>query len=128
MTKESTDQTAQEFKDFYSSFDAYIYLISHGNNGNYKHPHSEVITGILSAAVQNERRPKCNIVVTATWLEEREIDEISNWRDHVDIFYFKKDTPYVTLDPNDEQPSKGLQQLLVKKVRVHTIKVNCRAP
>ena len=123
--------TAEEFTDFYSRFNAYIYLISHGNG--YEHPHSEVITGILSAAVQNKRDTKCKIVVTATWFEKSKIDEtnISNWRDYVDIYYFKPDTPgvapyvtpYVTLDPNDKKLPEGLQ-LFVKKVRVHTIKVN----
>ncbi len=92
---------------FYMQFDADIYLISHGNR--YDHPHSEVITGILSAAVQKKRR--CKIVVTATQFEESKIDDlnISNWRDYVDIFYFMQGTPYVTLDPNDEKVLEGLQ-------------------
>ena len=131
--EKTTRSTAEEFTGFYSSFNAYIYLISHGDHGSYNHPHSEVITGILSAAVQKKRDPKCKIVVTATWFEKSKIDEtnISNWRDYVDIYYFKPDTPgvapyvtpYVTLDPNDEKLPEGLQ-LFVKKVRVHTIKVN----
>ena len=112
--------TVTDFTHFYSSFNAHIYLISHGDHRGYNHPHSEVITGILSAAVQKKRR--CKIVVTATWFEASKIDEknISNWRDYVDIFYFKQGTPYVTLDPNDENLPKGLQ-LFVKKV--HLIKI-----
>ena len=95
--------------EFYMQFDADVYLISHGIHLRYKHPHSEVITGILSAAVQKKKR--CKIVVTATQFEESKIDDmnISNWRDYVDIFYFKQGTPYVTLDPNDEKLPEGLQ-------------------
>ena len=112
--KKTTRSTAQEFTGFYSSFNAYIYLISHGDHKKYNHPHSEVITGILSAAVQKKRYPKCKIVVTATWFEKSKIDEtnISNWRDYVDIFYFKQGTSYVTLDPNNEEPLEGLHQLM----------------
>ncbi len=119
--RRSKPSTAKEFEDFYSSFNADIYLISHGNHKGYNHPHSEVITGILSAAVQKKRR--CKIVVTATQFEESKIDDsnISKWMDYVDIFYFKQDTPYVTLDPNNLDPNnenlpEGLQ--LFKKVHL----------
>ena len=100
--------TVEEFTNFYSSFNAHIYLISHGRR--YDHPHSEVITGILSAAVKKKKR--CKIVVTATWFEKSKINEtnISNWRKYVDIFYFKQGTPYVTLDPYDEKPLEGLHR------------------
>ena len=90
--------------DFYMQFDADIYLISHGEG--YGHPDSEVITGILSAAVEKKQDRKCKIVVTATRFEESKIKEskingVISWGDCVDIYHFKKDIPYVTLDPND---------------------------
>ncbi len=110
-------------KKFYMQFDADVYLISHGSQ--YDHPHSEVITGILSAAVQKNKR--CKIVVTATYFEESKIDDtdISEWRDYVDIFYFQQGTPYVTLDPNnkklvsldptDEELLEGLQLCTIEE-------------
>ncbi len=101
---------------FYMQSDADIYLISHGDHKGYDHPHSEVITGILSAAVQKKQDRKCKIVVTATQFKESKIkikkskikDDI-NWRDYVDILYFKKGIPYVTLDPNDPKVPDGLE-------------------
>ncbi|XP_064385774.1 uncharacterized protein LOC135334495 isoform X2 [Halichondria panicea] len=98
---------------FYMEFDADIYLISHGNHRGYDHPHSEVITGILSAAVKKEQH--CKIVVTATRFNGTKIiedDTVSNWRYYVDIYNFP---PYVTLDPNDVKPPEGLK-LYNKKV------------
>ncbi|XP_064385751.1 uncharacterized protein LOC135334483 isoform X2 [Halichondria panicea] len=98
---------------FYMEFDADIYLISHGDNKAYNHPDSEVITGILAAAVKKEQH--CKIVVTATRFDGTKINEdtnIGNWRDYVDIYYF---SPYVTLDPNDVKRPEGLQ-LYNKKV------------
>ncbi len=94
--------------DFYMQFDADIYLISHGEG--YGHPDSEVITGILSAAVEKKQDRKCKIVVTATRFEESKIKggEI-NWRERVDILHFKKDIPYVTLDPNKWTVPEGLE-------------------
>ncbi len=85
--------------DFYTQFHAYVYFISHG--ANYKHPHSEVITGILSAAVEKKR--DCIIVVTATWFEESKINyfmrkSTRDWRKFVKIYYFKKNSSYITLD------------------------------
>ena len=96
--------------EFYKQFDADIYFISHGAHDKLKHPHSEVITGILSAAVEKER--KSRIVVTATWFEESKINyfyrkRIRHWRKFVKIYYFKKGTPYVTLDWSSSRP-KGL--------------------
>ncbi len=41
----------QSCHDFYMQCDADIYLISHGDHLGYGHPHSEVITGILSRIV-----------------------------------------------------------------------------
>ena len=111
-TKPSKPSTAKEFEDFYSSFNADIYLISHGDHQGYKHPHSEVITGILAAAVKNNRQ--CEIVVTATYFDET---NISNWSDRVKIYHFKQDTSFVTLDPkNNNLTNEGLQ--LFKKVNV----------
>ncbi len=108
--------SVQKSKEFYLEFDADIYLISHGDR--YEHPHSEVITGILAAAVQKKQH--CKIIVTAAWFEGTKIIDtidtnISKWRDYVDIYYFP---PYVTLDPNDVKLPEGLQ-LYNKKV--HTI-------
>ncbi len=115
---------------FYMEFDAHIYLISHGNHRGYDHPHSEVITGILSAAVQNKR--KCKIVVTATQFESSSSKEkakikddgISNWREYVDIYYFKNDIPYVTLDPNDKTVSDGLQLYSIEEVSLQIYEYN----
>ncbi len=99
---------------FYMQFNADIYLISHGNG--YDHPHSEVITSILAAAV--EKKHHCKIVVTATRFDGTKIiedDTVSNWRYYVDIYNFP---PYVTLDPNDVKLPEGLK-LYNKKV--HTL-------
>ncbi len=87
--------------EFYMQFHAKIYFISHGANKHHKHPHSEVITGILSAAVEKKR--DCIIVVTATWFEESKINyflrkSTSDWRKFVKIYYFEKSSSYVTLD------------------------------
>ncbi len=81
--------------------------------------HIVKLSQAFSLLLQKKRR--CKIVVATTWFKESKIDKtnISNWRDYVDIFYFKQDTPYVTLDPNDEKLPEGLQ-LFVKKVRVQT--------
>ncbi len=97
--------------EFYKQFDADIYFISHGAHDTFTHPHSEVITGILSAAVENEQESR--IVVTATWFEESKINyfyhkRIRHWRDFVKIYYFNKDTPYVTLDWSKGRRPKGL--------------------
>ena len=95
---------------FYMQFDADIYLISHGDHKGYDHPHSEVITGILSAAVQKKLDRKCKIVVTTTQFKESKIKKSEiNWREYVDILYFKKGIPYVTLDPNDREVLEGLE-------------------
>ena len=111
---------------FYTTFVAKIYLISHGNHKGYNHPHSEVITGILSAAVQNKN--KCKIVVTATQFESSSSEEnakinyieggnnVSNWRNYVDIYYFKKDIPYVTLDHTDKTVPDDLQKYSIEEV------------
>ena len=117
---------------FYMEFDADIYLISHGNHRGYDHPHSEVITGILSAAVQKKKHYKIMIVVTATQFESSSSKEeakikdngISNWREYVDIYYFKKDIPYVTLDPNDKTVPDGLQLYSIKEVSLQIYKYN----
>ncbi|XP_064385806.1 uncharacterized protein LOC135334512 [Halichondria panicea] len=110
---------------FYTTFVAKIYLISHGNHKGYNHPHSEVITGILSAAVQNKN--KCKIVVTATQFESSSSEEnakinyieggnnVSNWRNYVDIYYFKKDIPYVTLDHTDKTVPDDLQKYSIEE-------------
>ena len=97
--------------EFYKQFDADIYFISHG--ALYNHPHSEVITGILSAAVEKGGR-FCTIVVTATWFKESKINyfyrkRIRHWRDFVEIYYYNTGTPYVTLDW-----SKSLPEGLIK--------------
>ncbi len=107
--------TVGELADFYSSFKADTYLISHGDHGRYNHPHSEVITGIITAAV--EKNNHCKIIVTATKFEESKIGEetVKNWTEYVEIYHFKPDIPYVTLDPNVKTLPEGLQ-LYAKKV------------
>ncbi len=107
--------------EFYKQFDADIYFISHGAHDKLKHPHSEVITGILSAAVKKER--KSRIVVTATWFEESKINyfyrkRIRHWRKFVKIYYFKKGTPYVTLDWSSSRP-KGLIKYTEREEKVN---------
>ena len=108
----TTPSTIAQCTRFYSSFRANVYLICHGDYKNFKHPHKEVITGILTAAV--EKRHRCKIVVTATWFDGckivlTEYKDIRNWRDCVEIYHFKEDTPYVTLDLTVEQMHEGLQ-------------------
>ena len=106
----------QKCKELYMLFDVDIYLISHGDHGGYNHPHSDVITGILAAAV--EKKHDCNIVVTATWFDGTKIIEANarNWSDYVKIYYF---TPYVTLDLKDVnfKLHEGLQ---LYNEKVHT--------
>ncbi len=109
--------------EFYKQFDADIYFISHGVHGKFKHPHSEVITGILSAAVEKKQKQKSRIVVTATWFEESKINyfyrkRIRHWRDFVKIYYFKKGTPYVTLDWSKSRP-KGLIKYTEREEKVN---------
>ena len=110
-------QAAIDYKEFYMKFDADIYLISHGER--YKHPHEEVITGILSAAV--EKKKKCNIVVTATYFDKqlkiKDKNVSDNWSDYVTIYYFKKDISYVTLLGTEGLSSiEGLQLYTEKEV------------
>ncbi len=54
MASTKGEGSIQKSKEFYMVFDADIYLISHGHNETYKHPNSEVITGILAAAVEKK--------------------------------------------------------------------------
>ena len=110
-------QAAIDYKEFYMKFDADIYLISHGER--YKHPHEEVITGILSAAV--EKKKKCNIVVTATYFDKqlkiKDKNVSDNWSGYVTIYYFKKDISYVTLLGTEGLSSiEGLQLYTEKEV------------
>ncbi len=108
--------------DFYMQFHAKIYFISHGANKLYKHPHSEVITGILSAAVDKKR--DCIIVVTATWFEESKINyfmrkSTSNWRKFVKIYYFDESSSYITLDCSElDCRPKGLRKYTVCREKV----------
>ncbi len=106
--------TVREFADFFSSFRANIYLISHGEHGSYNHPHSEVITGIINAAVEKKRQ--CKIVVTATWFHGSRIGDTIDpkWSEYVEIYHFKDDIPYVTLDPSNSTMPEGLQQYTKK--------------
>lgn len=108
--------TVRDLAGFYSTFNADIYLISHGEHGSYNHPHSEVITGIATAAVEKTR--PCKIVVTATRFEESKISHeiVPKWSEYIKIYYFKANTPYVTLDPNNDTLPEGLQ-LYTKEVR-----------
>ncbi len=108
--------TVGELAAFYSSFKADIYLISHGDHGSYNHPHSEVITGIITAAIENNHH--CKIIVTATKFEESQISEVINWTEYVEIYHFIPDTPYVTLDPSNDTKVEGLQRY-IKKVHMH---------
>ena len=120
----STPSTIAQCTRFYSSFRADIYFISHGDHKGLNHPHREVITGILTAAV--EKKHHCKIVVTATWFDAHKIApteyrDIRHWRDYVEIYHFKQDTPYVTLDPTVKQAPEGLQ-LYNEKVSMIQIK------
>ena len=125
----TTQSTIAQCTQFYSSFRADVYLICHGAHKGFNHPHKEVITGILTAAV--EKRHHCKIVVTATRFDGckialTEYKDIRNWRDHVKIYHFKEGTPYVTLDPSVGQIPEGLQlfnkqvsSVIYKYVHVH---------
>ncbi len=99
--KSKPPATIKKVEIFYSSFEADIYLISHGCHGSYNHPHSEVITGIINAAVEKKRQ--CKIVVTATWFDDSKIIRGTNdpkWSEYVRIYHFKDDISYVTLNPS----------------------------
>lgn len=93
---------------FFCSFIADIYLICHGDHKGYKHPHEEVVTGILVAATI--KKHPCKIVVTHTGFNPKKIHRLcakhfSNWSEYVEIYHFIEETPYVTLNPSgtDEQ-------------------------
>ncbi len=101
---------------FYRGIQAHTYFISHGEHKHYQHPHRNVITGILLAAVTEKtatektatEKKKCELVVTGTFHK----DKINypkatkfpgfpqNWEDYVTIRIPERgdDTPYITID------------------------------
>ncbi len=93
---------------FYRGIQAHTYFISHGKNDNYQHPHRDVVTGILIAAVTEKKN--CNLVVTGTFHPDiidypkaekyqRNKGFPQNWQNYVDILVpeNREDTPYITI-------------------------------
>ncbi len=97
---------AYKYALFYRKIQAQTYFISHGDYENYQHPHRDVITGILLAAVTE--RKTCELVVTGTFHNDkidyptttRFPDFPQNWEDYVTIRIPEHgdDTPYITID------------------------------
>ena len=97
---------AYKYALFYRGIQAHTYFVSHGEHKHYQHPHRNVITGILLAAVTEKK--KCELVVTGTFHK----DKINypkatkfpgfpqNWEDYVTIRIPEcgNNTSYITID------------------------------
>ncbi len=104
---------AYKYALFYRGIKAHTYFVSHGDHGLFQHPHRNVITGILLAAVTEETN--CELVVTGTFHQ----DKINypteakfpgfprNWEDYVTILDPENGdkTPYITIGREGRPPN-----------------------
>ncbi len=92
---------------FYSSILAHTYFISHGDLKKH-HPHANVVTGIILAAVT--RQKNCKLVFTGLFHEDKvnypkstEFEGFpQNWKEYVEIHVPVDviETPYITITPD----------------------------
>ncbi len=95
---------AYKYALFYRRIQACTYFISYGNNQKFQHPHRDVVTGIIIAAVTEKKKYK--IVVTGTFGknkidypdETKYPDFPQNWQDYVEIHVPEHEaTRYITI-------------------------------
>ena len=85
------DKEMKETLLFYGTFRAHCYLISAGGTESYKHPHPQVMQGIILANAKRHR--KCIIVLTnSRGLDSKKLRQLhqlaSNWTQWVQIYHY----------------------------------------
>ena len=85
------DKEMKETLLFYGTFRAHCYLISAGGTESYKHPHPQVMQGIILANAKRHR--KCIIVLTnSRGLDSKKLGQLhqlaSNWTQWVQIYHY----------------------------------------
>ena len=85
------DKEVKEIFLFYSTFRAQCYLISAGGTGNYDHPHSSVLQGIILA--NSLRSQECVILLTnSRGLDSEKVKQlhqlVPQWTRYVKIYHY----------------------------------------